>query len=115
MDPVLKRTRSGAASGKGAVYEWEGNNKVGQGWMEIMEAVPPSTVVIQQDFIKPYVARNLAEYARQTTGDSTDVTWAMHGPQPFMMKVMGTVMNMDRMIGKNFETGLANLKAHAET
>jgi hypothetical protein len=114
MDPALKRTRRGPAAGKGAVYEWEGNNKVGQGRMEIKESVPPSKVTIQLDFIKPYRARNVAEFTLQGRGGSTDVTWAMHGPQPFMMKVMGALMNMDKMIGKNFETGLANLKIAAE-
>jgi len=115
IDPALKRTYSGAASGKGAVYEWEGNNKVGSGRMEITESSPPNRVVIALHFIKPFEARNTAEFTVQPKGGSTDVTWAMHGPSPFMVKVMSTVGAMDRMLGKQFEQGLANLKAAAET
>ena len=114
LDPAIKRTLSGAASGKGAVYEWQGDSKVGQGRMEITDASAPSKVVIQLDFIKPFEAHNIAEFTLEPKGDSTNVTWAMHGPAPFVTKVIGLFCNMDKMIGKDFETGLANLKALAE-
>lgn len=114
MDPAMKRTHSGAATGKGAVYEWEGNNKVGKGRMEITETSPPSRVTIKLDFIKPFEAHNIAEFTLDATGDSTNVTWAMHGPLPYIAKVMHVVFNMDSMVGKNFETGLTNLKTIAE-
>jgi uncharacterized protein YndB with AHSA1/START domain len=114
MDPNLKRTYSGAESGRGAVYEWEGNKKVGQGRMEIKDASPPSRVSIQLDFIKPFEAHNTAEFTLDGQGDSTNVTWVMHGRQPFMFKVMTVFMSMDKMVGKDFETGLANLKAATE-
>ena len=114
LDPAMKRTQSGAASGKGAVYEWQGDSKVGQGRMEITDASAPSKVVIQLDFIKPFEAHNIAEFTLEPKGDSTNVTWAMHGPAPFVTKVIGLFCNMDKMIGKDFETGLANLKALAE-
>ncbi len=113
-DPAMKRTLSGAPSGKGAVYEWEGNKNVGAGRMEIIEANVPSKVVIKLDFLKPFEAHNTAEFTMVPSGDNTTVTWAMYGPSPYMMKVMGTFMNMDRMVGDDFAVGLANLKALAE-
>jgi Polyketide cyclase / dehydrase and lipid transport len=113
-DPALKRTYSGAASGKGAVYAWEGNRNVGSGRMEITEDSPSSKVTIQLDFIKPFEAHNIAEFTLQPAGGTTNVTWSMHGPSPFITKVMGVFMNMDKMIGKDFEAGLANLKSVAE-
>ena len=113
MDPALKRSYSGAASGPGAVYEWEGNKKVGKGRMEIVEAVP-SRVAIKLDFLKPFEAHNVAEFTLIPRGGATDVIWAMHGPNLFIGKVMSLFFDMDRMVGKDFETGLANLKALAE-
>jgi hypothetical protein len=113
-DPDLKRTYTGPASGKGAVYEWDGNKNVGQGRMEITDSSPPSRVAIQLDFFKPFEAHNAAEFTLDSRGDGTTVTWAMTGRQPFMFKVMSVFMDMDRLIGKDFEAGLANLKALAE-
>ena len=115
MDPEMKRTYSGAASGKGAVYAWEGNSKVGEGRMEISDTSPPSKVTIKLDFIKPFEAHNTAQFTLEPKGDSTSVTWTMYGPSVYMAKVMGVFVNMDKMIGKDFETGLANLKSVAET
>ena len=114
MDPAMKRTYSGAASGKGAAYAWEGNSKVGEGRMEITEASPPSKVSIKLDFLKPFEAHNTAEFTLEPKGDSTNVTWAMYGPSAYVAKVMGVFVSMDSMIGKDFEAGLANLKAAAE-
>lgn len=114
LDPAMARTHSGAARGVGAVYEWEGNKKVGKGRMEITTAAPPSKLVIKLDFFKPFEAHNVAEFTLEPQGDTTTVTWSMHGPQPYMMKVMTVFMNMDKMVGKDFETGLANLKSMAE-
>ena len=114
LDLVMKKTHSGAASGKGAIYEWEGNKKVGQGRMEITDESPPSKVAIKLDFIKPFQANNKAEFALDRQGDSTNVTWTMDGSQPFMFKVMGVFMNLDNMIGKDFEAGLASIKGIAE-
>ena len=110
LDPQLKRTYSGPADGRGAVYEWEGNKKVGTGRMEITEAALPSKIQIKLDFLKPFEAHNTAEFTLETRGNSTNVTWVMHGRQPFLFKVMTTFLNMEKMIGKDFETGLANLK-----
>jgi uncharacterized protein YndB with AHSA1/START domain len=114
MDPDMKRNFPGPTSGKGAVYEWDGNKKVGQGRMEITESSPPSRVVIRLDFFRPFSANNTADFALNGRGDSTTVTWAMTGRQPFMFKVMKVFIDMDKMVGKDFEAGLANLKALAE-
>jgi hypothetical protein len=113
-DPQLKRTYSGAERGKGAVYAWDGNKNVGSGRMEILEASSPSKIVIKLDFLKPFEAHNVAEFTMLPQGGATNVIWVMHGPAPFISKVMQVFMNMDRMIGKDFETGLANLKTITE-
>jgi hypothetical protein len=113
-DPAMKRTYSGAPAGKGAIYEWEGNNDVGSGRMEITEAPAPSKVVIKLDFIKPFEGHNIAQFTMQPNGGATNVVWTMDGPSPYLGKVIGVFMNMDRMIGTDFETGLANLKTLAE-
>jgi len=113
-DPAMKRTYSGAARGKGAIYEWEGNNDVGKGRMEITDEALPSRVTIKLDFERPFEAHNIAEFTLAPIGDSTTVTWAMRGPTAFTHKVMGIFMNMDKMVGKDFEIGLANLKTLAE-
>lgn len=115
LDPAMTRTHGGAAAGKGAVYAWKGNNKVGEGRMEILESVSPSRLSIQLDFLKPWEAHNVADFTLEPQGDATTVTWAMHGPQPLMGKVMAVCVNMDRMLGKDFEAGLAAMKALAES
>ena len=113
-DPAMKRTLSGAPSGSGAVYEWDGNKEIGQGRMEIVESVPPSRVTLKLDFTRPFEAHNIVDFTLEPRGDSTQVTWAIHGPSPFISKVMGIVFNMDKMIGKDFEAGLAALKTVSE-
>ena len=112
-DPNLKRTYGATAKGKGATYAWEGNKNVGSGSMEILEA-SPQKVLVKLDFLKPFEAHNTAEFALVPAGDATNVTWAMYGPSPFVSKLMGVFMNFDTMIGKDFEAGLASLKAAAE-
>lgn len=114
LDPAMKRTHSGAASGKGAIYEWEGNSKVGAGRMEILDTTAPSKIAIKLDFIKPFEGHNTAEYTLVPQGEMTNVTWAMYGPTPFISKLMQVFISFDKMIGKDFEEGLANLKAVAE-
>jgi hypothetical protein len=114
IDPAMKRSYSGVSSGTGAIYEWEGNNKVGTGRMEITSTLPPSKVIIKLDFLKPMEGHNTAEFTLEPQGDSTNVTWAMYGPSRFASKVFQVFVSMDNMIGKSFETGLANLKALAE-
>ena len=113
-DPDMKRTYGGPESGKGSMYAWEGNSKVGAGRIEILDATAPSKVTIKLDFIKPFEGHNTAEFTMLPQGDSTNVTWAMYGPNPYIAKVMQSVFNMDEMIGKDFADGLANLKTAAE-
>lgn len=113
-DPAMKRTLSGPAGGKGAVYAWEGNGDVGQGRMEIADASAPSRVTIRLDFVKPFEAHNIVDFTLEPKGDATSVTWDMRGPMPFISKVITIFVDMDRMVGSDFEAGLANLKAIAE-
>jgi len=115
-DPGMKRTYSGAASGKGAVYAWDGNKNVGSGRMEILDASSPSKIVIKLDFFKPFAAHNTAEFSMLPQGDAatTNVTWIMHGPAPFLSKLMQVFMNIDSMVGRDFESGLSNLKRLTE-
>ena len=114
LDPQMKRTLSGAAAGPGAVYEWEGNSDVGKGRMEITNASEPDNVTIKLDFLEPYEGHNITQFMLQPSGDQTTVRWTMDGPSPFMMKVMSVFMNMDKMIGDDFDKGLASLKSVAE-
>jgi len=114
LDPAMKKTITGAPSGKGAIYEWDGNSKAGKGRMEIVDAVVPSRVDIKLDFEKPFRSNNRTEIALAPEAAATRVTWTMTGASAFMMKVMGVFMNMDNLIGKDFEAGLASMKAIAE-
>jgi Polyketide cyclase / dehydrase and lipid transport len=113
-DSSVTRTYSGPAHGAGAVSEWAGSGKAGRGRMLITESIPSTRISIQVDWVKPFAARNMNEFILESTGLSTKVTWAMHGPNVYILKVMSVFVNMDRMMGRHFETGLANLKAAAE-
>ena len=113
LDPDMKKTLSGASSGKGAIYEWEGNAKAGKGRMEILEA-SSHHVGIALSFEKPFRADNIAEFALSPNDGGTDVTWSMHGPRPFASKLMGVFIDMDHLVGRDFERGLQNLKSVAE-
>jgi hypothetical protein len=114
LDPDLRRTYSGAERGPGAVYHWVGNKKVGEGQMEITGASAPTELTIKLDFLKPFEAHNITHFTLRPDADATAVTWAMTGTSPYMMKVMGVFVSMDRLVGRDFEAGLANLKAAAE-
>lgn len=113
-DPNMKRTLGGVTSGKGAVYEWDGDRNVGQGRMEIIDSTPSSKVAIKLDFLKPFEAHNTAEFTLEPQGDNTKVTWAIYGPMPYVSKLMSVFFSMDSMIGQDFEVGLASLKTVAE-
>jgi uncharacterized protein YndB with AHSA1/START domain len=113
-DPAMKRSFSGAESGRGAVYAWDGNNNVGSGRMEILEASAPSKIVIKLDFFKPFEGHNTAVFTMLPQGDGTDVTWLMQGPATLVSRLMQVFMNLDRMMGKDFQAGLANLKRLTE-
>ena len=114
IDPAVKRSYSGADSGKGAVYAWQGNKDIGQGRMEIIESTPPSNIVMKIRFIKPFEATNTIEFILERQGDAAKVTQAMYGPSPYISKLMGLFCSMDKMVGRKYEEGLANLKATAE-
>jgi uncharacterized protein YndB with AHSA1/START domain len=114
-DPNMKRVHSGAAAGKGAIYEWDGNRQVGAGRIAITDSLPPSRVALALDMSRPFEAHNKVDFVlEQDGGASTRVTWAMQGRQPFMAKLMSLFINCDKMVGGEFERGLAKLKAIAE-
>jgi len=115
LDPAMKKNYGGAASGKGAFYEWTGSSKAGQGRMEIIEAAPPSRIAIKLDFIKPFEGHNIAEFTLQPKNDATGIVWSMSGPQLFIFRLMKIFFSMDKMLGKDFEAGLAKMKSVAET
>ncbi|MCX4144222.1 SRPBCC family protein [Paraburkholderia madseniana] len=112
-DPAAQGTYSGTPSGKGARYAWQGE-KVGVGQMEIVDTAAPANVTMNLDFIKPFEAHNIADFTLKPEAGATQVTWAMHGPAPFLSKLMQVFVSMDRMVGKDFEDGLGNLKTLAE-
>ncbi|HYW51423.1 MAG TPA: SRPBCC family protein [Gemmatimonadaceae bacterium] len=115
LDPAMQRSITGPANGgPGAVYEWSGNSKAGQGRMEILESSAPRHVKIKLDFLRPFRSSNMADYTIEPEGDGTKVTWAMYGPSPFPSKVMQVFISMDDMLGKDFDKGLAALKTLAE-
>ena len=113
-DPAMKRTYGGAESGKGATYAWDGDRNVGSGRMEILDASAPQKIVIKLDFFTPFEGHNTAEFTMLPQEDGTHVTWLMHGPANFMSKLIQVFINLDNMIGKDFEAGLANLKKVVE-
>ncbi|MDQ3071196.1 MAG: SRPBCC family protein [Acidobacteriota bacterium] len=113
LDPSMRRAYSGSDRGVGAVYEWDGNGEAGQGRMEVIE-VTPARVAIKLDFIRPFEGHNVATFTAAPEGSGTRVVWAMDGPVPYVAKLMSLFMDMDAMIGKDFEAGLVNLKSLAE-
>jgi Polyketide cyclase / dehydrase and lipid transport len=115
LDPAMKKTYSGSLSGPGAIYEWQGNSKAGKGRMEITSSLAPSFVNIKLDFLKPFESHNTTSFAvTRGPAGTTQISWTMQGACPFMMKVMGIFVSMDKMIGRDFDRGLANLKSAAE-
>ncbi len=113
-DPATKIVHSGPDSGKGAKYEWTGNNQVGSGRLEITDTTGLSRIIMKLDMLTPMEAHNTVQFTLEPKGDTTNVTWAMQGSSPYMAKIMDTVIGMDRMVGHEFEAGLANLKTLAE-
>jgi hypothetical protein len=114
LDPNVKRTYSGSPSGVGAVYEWTGNKKVGEGRMTITESRPSDWLGIKLEFLKPWKATNQATFKLTPEGNGTRVVWAMEGTNNFMAKAFLLFMNMEKMVGPDFERGLSNLRAAAE-
>jgi hypothetical protein len=119
-DPSMKRTHSGAPQGKGAVYEWDGNRQVGAGRIAITDSLAPSRVSLLLDMSRPFEAHNTVDFVLEQKSNAanatgTQVTWAMQGHQPLMAKVASLFINCDKMVGSQFEAGLAKLKTIVET
>jgi uncharacterized protein YndB with AHSA1/START domain len=115
MDPDMKTTYSGPDAGTGARYAWSGNSKVGEGSMTITESRPAEYIAIDLEFLKPFKAKNLTEFTFTPAEGGTQVVWAMSGKNNFISKAVCMFMDMDKMVGGDFEKGLAALKAKAET
>ncbi len=113
-DPNLKRTYGEPSSGKGAAYAWEGDKNVGKGNMLITESAPGSRLALDLNFEKPFQANNKVWFTLEPRGNATSVTWTMEGPTPFFAKVIHVFINMDKMVGTDFEAGLAAMKTAAE-
>jgi len=114
LDPDMKTTYEGPESGVGAVYTWTGNDQVGEGRMEISESEANKRIRIQLDFKRPFEATNTTDFVFDGAADTTTVTWKMHGENNFIGKAFGLLMDMDAMIGKDFEAGLSAMKTVAE-
>jgi len=113
-DPTMNRTYSGTANGKGAVSERNSTGSAGRGRMAITESVPPKMISIKVDFVKPFEAHNINEFTLEPSGTLTNITWTIDGSNLYIMKIMSIFVNMDRVVGKHFESGLNNLKTVAE-
>lgn len=114
LDPNMKTTHEGPPTGTGAVYSWTGNKDVGEGRMTLTESSATDLIRIKLEFIKPFTATNTTEFSFKPEADKTLVTWSMFGENNFMAKAFGLFMNMDKMVGGDFEKGLAQLKSVAE-
>ena len=114
LDPTMKQTYEGPPAGTGAKYSWLGNKQVGEGRMTITESRPDEFIRIDLQFIQPFKASNISEFSFKPDGQKTTVTWSMSGTKNFMFKAMGLIMSMDKMVGKDFEKGLASMKEIVE-
>jgi uncharacterized protein YndB with AHSA1/START domain len=114
IDPAMKQTYDGTPAGTGAIYTWVGNKKVGEGTMTLTDSRPNDVISIKLEFRKPFKATNTAEFTFKPEGNQTVVTWSMSGRNNFMFKAFGLLMNMDKMLGGEFEKGLASMKAVVE-
>lgn len=115
LDQNMKTTYTGPPSGTGATYAWVGNSDVGEGRMTINSSHPNDNIGIDLEFIKPFAARNLTDFTLKPDGDKTNVTWSMTGKNNFVSKAFGLVVNMDKLVGGDFEKGLAQMKNVVET
>ena len=114
IDPAMKQTYEGAPAGPGAIYTWVGNKNVGEGRMTLTESRPSDLIRIKLEFFKPFAGTNIAEFTFKPAGNQTAVTWSMTGKNNFMAKAIHLFMNMDKMIGGQFEMGLAQMKSIVE-
>ena len=114
VDPAMKQTYEGAPAGVGAVYTWAGNREAGEGRMTIIESRPNDLIRVRLEFLKPFAGTSIATFTFKPEGPGTLVTWSMAGENNFIAKAVHLVMDMDKMIGGNFEKGLAQMKTVAE-
>ena len=114
LDPAMKTTYEGPAAGTGAAYSWTGNDQVGEGKMTISESRPSDLIKIKLEFIKPFAATNATNFTFTPQGNQTLVKWSMDGNSNFVGKAAGLFMNMDKMVGTDFEKGLAQMKSLSE-
>jgi hypothetical protein len=114
LDPAMQKTFSGPESGRGAGYAWRGTSKVGQGSMEITDSAASNHVTIKLDFVKPFEGHHITEFTLDPQDDATRVTWTLQSQSSYRAKLIGVFVNMDKAVGKDFEAGLANLKAASE-
>lgn len=114
-DPNIKKTFEGAASGPGASYAWNGNSQVGEGRMTIVDSKPGELVTMKLDFTRPFKATNEVNFKLEPSGGGTQLSWIMDGKHNFMSKAISLVMDMDKMVGKDFEKGLAKLNTVAQS
>lgn len=114
LDPAAKNTFEGPESGKGAVFSWDGNDKVGSGRMTILESRPSELVQIKLEFFRPMEDESTTKFTFKPEGEKTQVTWDMSGRHTFMSKAFCMLMNMDKIVGGQFEEGLSNMKAIVE-
>jgi hypothetical protein len=113
LDPAMKKTHEGAA-GTGAKYSWSGNDDVGEGRMTIEESKPAELIRIKLEFLKPFESSSTTLFTFKPEGENVSVTWKMSGDNNFVGKAFSVFMDMDEMIGKDFEKGLASMKTLAE-
>ena len=114
LDPNMKLVYDGPPTGVGASYTWAGNNQVGEGMSTIINSQPTERVLLRLDFAKPMKGTNMAEFTFVPDGSQTVVTWSMTGKYNFVSKAFGMFVNCDRMIGGQFEKGLAAMKSLVE-
>jgi hypothetical protein len=114
LDPGMKREFSGPGAGPGASYSWSGNKDVGSGRMTIKDSLAPEQIKIALDFLTPFEAHNLTTFSIRSSGAGSTVTWMMDGENNFVSKAFCVFMDMDKMVGKDFEAGLQNMKQLAE-
>jgi hypothetical protein len=114
LDPAAKSTFEGPPAGTGAIFRWAGNSEVGEGSMTITDSRPSELIRIKLEFLRPFAATNTAEFAFKPEGNQTVVTWSMEGQNNFIAKAFCLFMNMDKMVGDQFEKGLASMKSVVE-
>jgi len=114
MDPEAKRTFTGAKTGKGSIYQWDGNSDAGAGSLEILETTPSKNITLKLDFTRPFKATNTVEFNLAPKDGGTEVTWSMYGPNTYMGKLVSVFMDCEKMITESFDQGLTNLKTLAE-